>query len=88
MLSPKYNNLEHNKFISKDDFEIIELDTYIDREEEKKKIEKQEEKDKKREKLINDDFSNRYGNVSLFILLGAIFISLGVIIMIINVLRG
>ena len=43
---------------------------------------------KKHEKEVNDDFDNKYGNVSLFLLLGAILISLGVIIMIINVLRG
>ena len=88
MLSPKYNNLEHNTFISKDDFEVLELKPYIDIEEEKKKIEKEEERLKKHEKEVNDDFDNKYGNVSLFLLLGAILISLGVIIMIINVLRG
>ena len=88
MLSPKYNNLEYKEFISKEDFKILELDCYYDIEEEKKKIQKEEEKLMKKEKEINDDFSNRYGNVSLFLLLGALFISLGVIIMIINVLRG
>ena len=88
MLNSKYNNLEYDKFIPKDDLIILELDTYIDKEEEKKKIEKLEEKYKKKEKEVNDDFNNRYGSVSLFLLLGALFISLGVIIMIINVLRG
>ena len=88
ILSPKYNNLEHTDFISKEDFKILELDTYIDREEEKKKIQREEEKLKKKEKEVNDDFNNKYGSVSLFLLLGALFISLGVIIMIINVLRG
>lgn len=88
MLSPKYNNLEHKEFISKDDFKILELDCYYDIEEENKKIQKEEEKLTKKQKEINDDFTNKYGNVSLFLLLGALFISLGVIIMIINVLRG
>ena len=88
MLSSKYNNLEHNSFISKDDFKIIELDPYIDTEEEKKKIEKEEEKHNKKKKEMNDEFLNKYGNVSLFLLLGSLFISLGVIIMIINILRG
>lgn len=88
ILNPKYNNLEYDKFISKDDFIILELDTYYDKEEEKKKLEKLEEKYKKKEKEVNDDFNNRYGSVSLFLLLGALLISLGVIIMIINVLRG
>lgn len=88
MLSPKYNNLEHNTFISKDDLKILELEPYIDREEEKKKIEKEEEKLRRKEKEVNDDFNNKYGNVSLFLLLGAILISLGVIIMVINILRG
>ena len=88
MLSSKYNNLEFNKFISKDNFNIIELDGFIDLEKENKKIKEEEEKFKKKEKEVNDDFSNKYGSVSLFILLGSILISLGVIIMIINVLRG
>lgn len=88
MLSSKYNNLEHNKFISKDNFELIELNDFIDLEEENRKIKEEEEKFKKKQKEVNDDFSNKYGNVSLFILLGSILISLGVIIMIINVLRG
>lgn len=88
MLSPKYNNLEHNKYIPKDDFKIIELDCFIDLEKENEKIRKEEEMFKKKEKEVNDDFSNKYGNVSLFILLGALFISLGVIIMIINILKG
>ncbi len=88
MLSPKYNNLEHNEFISIDDLKVLELDPYIDIEEEKRKIQKEEEKLKKKEKEVTDDFNNKYGSVSLFLLLGAIFISLGVIIMIINILRG
>ena len=88
MLSPKYNNLEHNKFISKDDLKILVLDSYIDLEEEKKKIQKEEEKLRKKEKEVNDDFNNKYGSVSLFLLLGALFISLGVIIMVISILRG
>ena len=88
MLSSKYNNLEYNKFISKDDFKVIEVEPYIDLEVENEKIRKEEEKLKRKEKEINDDFFNKYGNVSIFILLGAILISLGVIIMIINVLRG
>ena len=88
MLSSKYNNLEHNEFISKDNFNIIELDGFVDLEKENKKIKEEEEKFKKKEKEVNDDFSNKYGSVSLFILLGSILISLGVIIMIINVLRG
>ena len=36
----------------------------------------------------NNDFNNKYGSVSIFILLGAIFISLGVIITIVSILRG
>ena len=88
MLNSKYNNLEYDKYISCDDLKILELDTYIDREEEKRKIEKEEEKYRRKEKELNDDFLNKYGSVSLFLLLGALFISLGVIIMIINILRG
>jgi hypothetical protein len=64
------------------------LNDFIDLEEENRKIKEEEEKFKKKQKEVNDDFSNKYGNVSLFILLGSILISLGVIIMIINVLRG
>jgi len=88
MLNSKYNNLEYDKYISIDDLKILELDTYVDREEEKRKIEKEEEKYRRKEKELNDDFLNKYGSVSLFLLLGALFISLGVIIMIISILRG
>ena len=88
MLSPKYNNLEHSRFISTNDFKVLELEPYIDIEEEKKKIQKEEEKLKKKEKEVNVDFNNKYGSVSLFLLLGALFISLGVILMVINILRG
>lgn len=88
MLSPKYNNLEHNKFISKEEYKLLELSPYIDTEEEKRKIQKEEEKINKKEKEVNEDFLNKYGNVSLFLLLGSLFISLGVIFMIINILRG
>ena len=82
MLSSKYNNLEYDKYISKDNFEIIELDSYYDVD---------EDIDKKEEKVINkinSDNTSNSGNVSIFIILGSLFISLGVIITIISILRG
>lgn len=82
MLSSKYNNLEYDKYISNDNFEIIELDSYYDVD---------EDIDKKEEKFINkinSDNTSNSGNVSIFIILGSLFISLGVIITIISILRG
>lgn len=86
MLSSKYNNLEYSEIINKDDFEIMELDSYYDLESIKIKEKLEEEKYKKKKEEVNNDFSNKYGSVSILILLGSIFISLGVIFMIINIL--
>ena len=84
MLSPKYNNLEHSSFIDVDSFKIIELASYYETEKEEKKEEKKEEE----KEIIDNSFNNKYGSVSIFILLGSIFITLGVIITIISILKG
>lgn len=84
ILNPKYNNLEHSKFIDKDDFIILKLDSYYDLDAEKKKEEKKELKE---EKKLND-FNNKYGSVSILLILGSLFISLGVLITIFSILRG
>lgn len=79
MLSSKYTNLEYGKYLSNDDIEIIKLDNYSE-----------EEKVEKKVKLKNDlpDINNKYGSVSILLLLGCLFISLGVIISIFSVLGG
>ena len=73
MLNPKYSNLEYDKYLSKEDFEIIELDNY--------ELEKENKED-------IPSINNKYGGVSILLLLGCLFISLGVIISIFSVLGG
>ncbi|MBQ9018965.1 MAG: hypothetical protein IJ097_01465 [Bacilli bacterium] len=87
LLNPKYNNLEHNKFIDKEEFNILELETYYDIESLIKKEKEEEEKYKLKEKKVLDDFNNKYGSVSILLLLGSLLISLGVIITIFTILR-
>jgi len=80
MLNSKYSNLEYDKYLSCDDFEIIELDNYYDEEEEKKE-----------EKLVKEELpsvNNKMGGVSILLLLGCLLISLGVIISIFSILGG
>lgn len=76
MLSPKYNNLEYNKYLSTDDFEIIKLDNYYDIEEEKK------EEIKVEENTVN----NKYGSISILLVVGCLLMSLGVIISVLSIL--
>lgn len=78
LLSPKYNNLDYSEVLFNDDFDILLLDDYYEKKEEIKKD--------KEEKNVNID--NKYGSVSIFILLGALFISLGVIISIVTMFGG
>jgi len=78
MLNSKYRNLEYDKYLSNEDFEIIELDNYYDEEE-------------KEEKLVKEEIptvNNKVGSVSILLLLGCLLISLGVIISIFSVLGG
>lgn len=82
LLSPKYSHLDYGEVLFNDDFSLLLLDDYYEKKEEVKKS----KDDKKLE--VNNDFSNKYGSVSIFILLGAIFISLGVIISIITMFGG
>lgn len=80
MLSSKQGNIVCNNYLSVDDFEIVSLDFSYNN---LKEIEKDEE-----EKVMNKEVMDTYGSVSILLLLGSLFIVLGVIITIIIVIRG
>ena len=82
MLSSKYSNIPCEQVIPKEEIQLLVLSLYDDI------ISKQKEKEEEYYKEVGNDFLNKYGDVSIFLLLGSLFISLGVIITIISVLRG
>ena len=88
LLSPKHNNVLFDKKLNPEDFQIVVLDDYYEPEEEIEKVDIEEELNQYRERESNKDFINKYGNASVFIILGSLLISLGVIITIIMILRG
>jgi hypothetical protein len=89
LLNGKHNNVSYNDFLNSEDIEIIELDG-MDSKANDLVVEIEEDYDVAlyKEEEIGTEFLNVYGKASVFILLGAIFISLGVIITIFMILRG
>ena len=85
LLSSKYNSISYSDSISKDDIEVLELDLFYEKKEEVK--EDLEEINKLKEEVGND-FFNKYGSVSYLLLLGSLFITLGVILTIFKVIGG
>ena len=81
LLSPKMNSVYCNSKIDAKDIEIINLDTYYDKEE---IVEEEEEIVDKKE----DEFMDNYGVASIFLIVGALFITLGVMITLFILLRG
>ena len=87
MLSSKYNHITYDKKIPVSDMKLITMEHFYEKKItllENGKIENYKEPDKS----IGQDFLNAYGNVSLFLLLGSLLISLGVIFTIISLFRG
>ena len=68
--------------------EIVVLDDYYEKEEEVEKVDVEEELNRYRERESNREFINKYGNASIFLVLGSFLLSLGVIITIIMLIRG
>ena len=85
LLNSKNNSISYSKSISKDDLEIVELDNYYEKEE---IVEDNEDEYKNIKEEISKDFFNKYGSVSYLLLLGSLFITLGVIFTIIKVIGG
>ena len=86
MLNSKNNNISYSNTLSSNDIDIIVLDTYYDSTLEKKEKEEKIYSDK--EKEVNSDFLNKYGSVSYLLLLGSLFITLGVILTIFKIIGG
>ena len=89
LLRSKFSHIENKDTISNVDFSIITLEPYYEKKEpEQDFITPEEEYYQYKEKEVTTEFLNVYGKVSIFILLGSIFISLGVLITIIMILKG
>lgn len=86
VLMPRNNRVLCNKDLSSDDILFINLDSI--KEEEIKEDEKKAEELRYKQEMIMMEFQNVYGKVSILLLLGAVLISLGVIITIIMILGG
>ncbi len=87
ILSSKYNHIPYDKKILPSQMELLTLEHFY----EKRIIyhfDENIEKIQKQDNYIGQEFLNTYGNVSLFLIIGSLFISLGVIISIISLLRG
>ena len=83
LLSSKYGNVYCDKIVKKDQMNILLFDNYYS------SNDKILEKDDNLEiDNSNDEFLDKYGNVSILLLVGSLFITLGVIITIISILRG
>lgn len=89
LLSSKKGNVKCKNIITKDDLNVITLDTfYGDEAKEKYLDEYYAEVEKYRIEQENKDFMNTYGSVSVLLITGALLITLGVIITIFTIIRG
>lgn len=89
LLSSKCGSVPCDEKISQDDFILIELDGYYDKEEDNiVEVSYEDEYYKYKEADVSNEFMNVYGKASVFIILGSLFISLGVIVSIFMVIRG
>ena len=88
MLNSKYNNIYCDKEIGKDKLSVLLFETYIDYKEEIIEEDEELELYKYKSEELNKEFLDKYGNVSILLLVGSLFITLGVIITIIGLLRG
>ena len=87
ILSSKYNQLSYGEVILPKNIKLLTLEHFYEKrivyhfDENVNDIQKPKE-------IINQDYLNAYGNVSLLLIIGSLFISLGVIISILSMLRG
>lgn len=87
LLSSKRNNVAFSEPIDSSEIKFVIFDTYYD--ERKKEIfDEEKELEKYRKNESNNEFLDKYGYASLFMLIGSILICLGVIITIIMTFRG
>ena len=88
MLNPKYNNIYCEKEIGIDNLNVLLFETYIDYKEEIIEEDEELELYRYKDEELKKEFLDKYGNVSILLLLGSLFITLGVIITIVGLLRG
>lgn len=89
LLSSKKTNVKCDSIISKENLNIISLDTfYSDIVKDKYLEEYYEEVEKQRVEQENKDFMDTYGSVSVLLIAGALLITLGVIVTIFMIIRG
>ena len=92
-MSSKNGNVVFDGTIAAQNIEILSLDNYYDIDVKNISIITVDDNDdnlpyKNRNEYLNKEFLDAYGNVYIFLIIGSIFISLGVIITIIMVIRG
>ena len=80
ILSSKYNNVRVDQIFSSDSLEMVTFPPYYERMKDNSSQEKKS--------VENNGIFNKYGSVSFILLLGSLFVSLGVILTIINFLGG
>ena len=93
ILSSKNGSVIFDGTIEAQNIEILSLDNYYDVDVKNISILTVDDNDdnlpyKNRNEYLNKEFLDAYGNVYIFLIIGSIFISLGVIITIIMVIRG
>ena len=90
LLSSKRNNVYCSEPISSEDIQFIHFEPYYQKKEKEEVVIEtdEEEYNRYKEEEINLEFTNVYGKVSFLLLLGSLFVSLGVIISIFLALRG
>ena len=83
ILTPKYHNLCVNQVLRYGEYQLIDLEDYYQAEEVKNTLKVKEE-----HSLVPMQFANSYGVASILLIVGSLFITLGVLISIIMILRG
>ena len=86
ILSSKYSSISSNLTLENSDFDLSLLDSYCNLF--SKEDEVQDDYQEKNVINHNIDILDKHGNISILLLLGSLFISFGVIITIISILRG
>jgi len=88
LLSSKHNNILYSEPIPAESIIIVTFDRYFDKKGTKSEDNVEEDLIRYQQKKSNDEFLDKYGTASAFLLIGSLLISLGVIISIFMILRG
>lgn len=88
LLSSKFHHVFCTEAISSNDLLFISLDSYYEKEEKISVVTPEEEFYQYKEKEVNQEFLNVYGKVSIFLLLGSLLITCGVLITIYMIMKG